>query len=305
MSPHERRRELEIRHAAFEWLDQRRAAGVELFKQSTTSGLVLNGEVHRLMPTMQGIWKPATLIAALSIRTAYRPEGALRPYDDSIGEDGRLRYKFRTGGASHSDNRALRAAMAASVPIIWWLGVRDGEYTPLYPVFITQEERDQEQFVVDIDSVPQPDLSWPVETIELDINYRIQLTKARLHQRPFRAAVLRAYKTSCAVCSFRHGDLLDAAHIQEDRNQGKPSVTNGMALCKMHHAAYDRNILGITPSYEVRVNDAVLAEVDGPMLRHGIQAFHGKRLMALPERRALRPDSRLLNERFQRFLSAN
>ena len=82
-------------------------------------------------------------------------------------------------------------------------------------------------------------------------------------------------------------------------------MTNGLTLCKMHHAAYDRQILGITPTYQVRVNAKVLEEVDGPMLRHGIQEFHGKQLMVLPERRKERPDPVLLEQRFQGFLHAS
>lgn len=131
-------------------------------------------------------------------------------------------------------------------------------------------------------------------------SYRRQLTG----QRPFRAAVLRAYRTSCAVCSFRHSDLLDAAHIHEDGAGGLPVATNGLTLCKMHHATYDRRILGITPDYEVRINAEVLHEVDGPMLRHGTQEFHGQHLMVLPKSRAQRPDRSLLETRYQAFLDA-
>lgn len=212
---------------------------------------------------------------------------------------------MRGDDPNHFENRALRAAMVERLPLIWWLGVQGGGYSALYPIYLINEERADLQFVVDIDAVPQPDITWPSVELELDPSYRQQLTKTRLHQRPFRAAVLRAYRTSCAVCSLRHGDLLDAAHILEDSAGGRPVVTNGLALCKMHHAAYDRRILGITPDYEVRVNADVLLEVDGPMLRHGIQEFHGKQLMVLPERRAERPDRALLEPRYQAFLDAS
>jgi len=51
---------------------------------------------------------------------------------------------------------------------------------------------------------------------------------------------MRAYSTRCAVCSFRHGNLLDAAHITADASaDGDPVMSNGLALCKMHHGAYD------------------------------------------------------------------
>jgi len=183
--------------------------------------------------------------------------------------------------------------------------VQGGGYSALYPIFLVGEERADLQFIVDIDAVPQPDIVWPSVDLELDPSYRQQLTKMRLHQRPFRAAVLRAYRTSCAVCSFRHSELLDAAHIQEDGAGGRPVVTNGLTLCKMHHAAYDRRILGITPDYRVQINAEVLHEVDGPMLRHGIQEFHGKQLMVLPERRTQRPDRLLLETRYQAFLDAS
>ncbi len=41
------------------------------------------------------------------------------------------------------------------------------------------------------------------------------------------------------------------------------------------------------------------------MLRHGIQEFHGKRLMVLPDRRSQHPDSELLEARYQAFLDAS
>lgn len=305
MTPDERLRELAIRHAAFSWLDRQRAAGKEIFNQEDTSNLTLSGETVRLMPTQQGIWKPGQLAAALSIRTVFRPEGSTRPYDDAVGTDGFYRYKMRGNDPDHFQNRSLREAMVERLPLIWWLGVQGGGYSALYPVYLLGEERSDLQFVLDIDAVPQTDIMWPSVELELDPSYRQQLTKLRLHQRPFRAAVLRAYRTSCAVCSFRHGDLLDAAHIQEDGAGGRPVVTNGLTLCKMHHAAYDRRILGITPDYEVRINAKVLHEVDGPMLRHGIQEFHRKQLMVLPERRSERPDRMLLEGRFRAFLDAS
>lgn len=304
MTPNERLRELAIRQAAFTWLDRQRARGKETFTQEDTSELSLLDTTLRLMPTQQGIWKPGQLAAALSIRTVYRPEGSDRPYDDAIGTDGMYRYKMRGDDPDHYQNRALREAMVERLPLIWWLGVQGGGYSPLYPVYLVQEERGELQFVVDIDAVPQTDIVWPSSDLELDPSYRQQLTKIRLHQRPFRAAVLRAYNTACAVCSFRHGDLLDAAHIQEDSAGGRPVITNGLALCKMHHAAYDSRILGITPGYEVRINGDVLREVDGPMLRHGIQEFHGRQLMVLPRRPAEHPDRDLLDARFQSFLAA-
>ena len=132
------------------------------------------------------------------------------------------------------------------------------------------------------------------------------MTRQRLHQPAFRARVMHAYATRCAVCSLRHGRLLDAAHIIEDgAPKGDPITANGLALCKIHHAAYDQDILGIRPDRVVHINGEVLVEVDRPMLRHGLQEFHGQPLRVVPTRAADQPDPERLAVRFEKFLRAS
>ena len=77
-------------------------------------------------------------------------------------------------------------------------------------------------------------------------------------------------------------------------------MSNGLSLCKIHHAAFDRNLLGVSPDYVVHIDHRLLDEIDGPMLRHGLQEMHGTSL-TLPERRGDRPDRDRLKERFTRF----
>jgi putative restriction endonuclease len=130
--------------------------------------------------------------------------------------------------------------------------------------------------------------------------YAERLTRLRLHQPVFRARVLRAYERACAICRLKHADLLDAAHILSDAEGGQPVVPNGLSLCKIHHAAFDRGILGVRRDYVVEVRPDVLLEVDGPMLRHGLQDVHGWNL-ELPRRPAERPDQDLLEQRWRQF----
>lgn len=63
-----------------------------------------------------GIRKPAELSAALTIRTAYTPPGGQAPYDDELGVDGNLRYKWRGTDPRPADNKAVREAMHRRVP---------------------------------------------------------------------------------------------------------------------------------------------------------------------------------------------
>lgn len=135
--------------------------------------------------------------------------------------------------------------------------------------------------------------------------YAARMTRQRLHQPMFRERELHAYSSNCAVCRLRHAELLDAAHIIGDgEGDGDPVVTNGMALCKIHHAAFDRNFLGITPGHEVRINQELLDEEDGPMLKHGLQEMHGS-LIAVPHNPAARPEPIRLEQRYAEFLRAS
>ena len=121
----------------------------------------------------------------------------------------------------------------------------------------------------------------------------------------FRQRVLRAYQTTCAVCRLKHVELLDAAHIISDsKPNGDPIIPNGIALCKIHHAAYDRNLLGIRPNYQVEINADLLLEIDGPMLKHGLQEMNGQKLLVPPSVQS-RPDPERLQVRYEEFKNAS
>ena len=69
----------------------------------------------------------------------------------------------------------------------------------------------------------------------------------------FRDRVLRAYGYRCAVCAYdgRLGHALigvDAAHVKWHVAYGEDEVTNGLALCALHHRLLDRGVWTPTPS---------------------------------------------------------
>jgi putative restriction endonuclease len=70
----------------------------------------------------------------------------------------------------------------------------------------------------------------------------------------FRARVLSAYKNRCAFCGVQLG-LLDAAHILPvaDLRSGD-STFNGIALCKMHHAAFDKALVSFNDKYKIETS---------------------------------------------------
>ena len=297
-------RDARLRREAAAWLTVRTDDGAVPISSTDLEDFESDGAQYKLMDRQRGIRKPVDLSAALSIRTTYTPAGRKRPYEDAVGPDGLLRYKWRGEDVNHAENRALRVAMENQLPLIWFFGVAPGVYTAVQPVYLLWEEPEQHQLVIDPD-VARGLVAPRAPVTEQLKRYILRETRQRLHQPVFRATVLRAYETRCAVCALRHGVLLDAAHIVPDSEQaGIAAVHNGLALCKIHHAAYDAGVLGIRPDLVVQIRADLLEEIDGPMLEHGLKGRHGQPLMALPALRAEQPDPELLEVRYSRFRAA-
>lgn len=293
LSEIERARREQIMHV----LAERVARNGGVISRRELSSLPVAGSEVRLVDTSRGIWNPRDLAATLSIVTS--PDG---PYGDEITEGGLLRYHYRAGSVE-GDNAKLRRAMALGAPLILLRKEAPGVYVPVFPVYVVADDVERREFLVALDESLRF-LRDPEHPSVDERRYAERIVRARLHQPAFRARVIQAYATSCAMCRLHHAELLDAAHIVRDADSwGQPVVPNGLSLCKIHHAAYDQDLIGVNPSFVVRVSDAVLRESDGPMLRHGLQEMHGRRLV-LPGRPADRPDRDRLAQRYEKFLAA-
>lgn len=272
------------------------ANGGSVTRSQLSSFSMAEGQVRRLIDTSKGIWNPRGLQATLTVMSS--PEG---PYDDTAIEGGLFRYDYRAGSAD-GDNAKLRRAGELGLPIILLRKIATGVFVPVFPVYVVGDDIARHQFVLALDESLRF-LSDPLHPTADERRYAERVVRQRLHQPEFRGRVIRAYQMRCAVCSLRHGELLDASHIVEDGEEmGQPIVPNGLSLCKIHHAAYDRDLLGISPDRFVSINRALLEEIDGPMLQHGLKDMHGRELR-LPERVADRPDPKRLALRYERFLS--
>ena len=257
-----------------------------------------SGVVHVIGP--RGIFKPSQLALPISLTTT--PNS---PYNDSFSEDGLLEYNYQASDKDNAVNRGMRSAMEAGVPLVYFHGVVPNRYTAVWPVYIHADNYAASHVLVGADDKHNV-LFGRAEAVSEEISelrrrYITTAVKTRSHQKTFRERVLAAYYSQCGLCRLKHVQLLEAAHITPDADsRGEPLVSNGMSLCKIHHAAFDHNILGIRPDLQVEVRVDVLEEVDGPMLLHGIQAMHGTKL-AVPSRRKEKPDSDRLEERYKKF----
>jgi putative restriction endonuclease len=302
--------DLAVRTAAFAFLaEQARIRGESsppvLQLSVLQAGFAFQGQRVKLLFAGKGIFKPAILPSIpISITTTAPEAGKAAPYDDGLGDDGLVKYRYRGKDPAHPDNVGLRRAMVDQKPLIYFLGVVPGRYLCFWPAFVTGDDRRDLSFQVALElgnSVNLPDLAVEENPGR---SYAFRVVKQRLHQVSFRERVLAAYRRTCSLCQLRHEELLDAAHIIPDgQPRGDPVIPNGLALCKLHHAAFDSNIIGIRPDLVIEVRKDILDETDGPMLLHGLQGLHGS-LITVPHELRLRPARDRLEERYEQFQRA-
>ncbi|MBA2348511.1 MAG: HNH endonuclease [Solirubrobacterales bacterium] len=284
-------------------------------RTAIAAGFRFDGQRVSFGSFYSGIYRPKQLHgpAALALVTAPPASGKAPPYEDTIDEStGRFTYRFRDAGKdslkalalAEADNRKLIEAYERGLPLLYFRGIAPTQYTPIAPVFVTQIDVGARTAWLEVglpvaDTTPQGLVST-----EETRRYATREAAYRLHQHRFRRAVLHAYRTRCTICSLKEASLLQAAHIIEDRDPfGEATVVNGLALCAIHHLAYDRNLLGIDPDGVVHIHERLLHEIDGPMLKNGLQHFHGAQILQ-PSRVSERPDRERLSERFDGFRSA-
>jgi putative restriction endonuclease len=288
-----------VRQAAFNWLrEQVDREGPVLPRDLLVKGFVFRDSQVRLVGP-QGIFKPRIMRLPISITAV-----AGGPYADKFGPT-LLKYRYRGSDISHRDNAGLRELMSRREPLAYFHGISEGRYLAVWPVFVVGDDPAALTFSIAVDDA---EIAVPEGTIHDDSGIAIRrgyvtaIVKRRIHQEAFRARVIAAYRSQCAFCRLKHAELLDAAHIVADSQpDGEPVVTNGIALCKLHHAAFDRFFLSVTPDYVVDIRRDVLDEHDGPMLKHGLQGLHGQRIQ-LPHSDRMKPDRALLEARHARFL---
>jgi putative restriction endonuclease len=295
-----------IRLAVFDWLTAQREVQGEALPWRSLHRFTLDGVSIPLVGA-SGIWTPAACQLPISVTTTL--DG---PYSDSWDRaGGTLRYAYRGTDPQHRDNRGLRQAMLGRVPIVYFHGVQRGWYAAAYPMFVIRDDMAGLQFTMQFDDLSAAIAGGPrgvgvAEDPEPRRAYVTATVRRRIHQVAFRERVLRAYRERCALCRLRHQELLDAAHIIPDTElEGDLVVSNGLALCKLHHAAFDRFFFAVRPDdFKVEVRRSILEEADGPMLVVGLQQIHGTRI-ELPRRTADVPDPARLARRYDEFQRAS
>jgi putative restriction endonuclease len=126
-----------------------------------------------------------------------------------------------------------------------------------------------------------------IDAFNLNVLLEGDITGALLHPSikanrdpQFRINVLRAYNYSCAVCDFKAWldntpVGIEAAHVQWFTHKGPDSVTNGVAMCSLHHKLFDRGVFTIDESHKIIISDAAHGS---SMYLHLMEHFHEQEL---------------------------
>ncbi|PCJ81258.1 MAG: restriction endonuclease [Bacteroidetes bacterium] len=138
------------------------------------------------------------------------------------------------------------------------------------------------------------------ETLIDDILVDVQLSQVsrqfvRSKRDPkFRHEVLDAYDRACAICGndIRVGDVtvgVEAAHIKPHAADGPCEISNGIALCLIHHKLFDRGAIGFNENMELLISE----RVNGIASKSLVWAYDGQSAN-LPHKLSQKPDLKYL-----------
>lgn len=242
----------------------------------------------------------------LSIKTTEPRAGRTNIYSDQETDEGFFRYSLQRGNPQGGGNKHLWEALEDRTPFIYFHAVAEGVYKAIWPCFVTAVHANQGfcEVVVGNTAVAATTQTTVVEYAipEAPVRrYSVRETKVRLYQATFRKNVLTAYNNRCAISGLPVVRLLDAAHITPDtETDSSTEVTNGIAMSRLHHQAFDASLLGISPDLKIVLSGKILDSSDGPLLE-ALKYCHNTKL-TVPAFGDTRPDRQRLAKRFEQFL---
>ena len=121
--------------------------------------------------------------------------------------------------------------------------------------------------------------------------WAVTQTRRALRALDFSERVLSAYRNRCAMCGMQLR-LLDGAHILPVADPDSTDETaNGVALCTLHHRAYDKGLVTFDTNHRIHLNENRFETLRLEGLAGGVESFcEGLReIIDLPVERRSRP----------------
>lgn len=299
-----------IRFAAFQRVGAlSQVFGDDIPWSAISAGISLADENILLANKAVGIFRPRQMKrGVLSIKTTRPRSGRVNIYSDREDADGDFVYSLQGDDPNNHYNRALREALEDNSPFIYLHAVSAGIYKAIYPCFIVAIDISTMTCRVTVGTLSTAEYPKSPEHLfefptQIERRYAVREAKVRLHQAAFRELVLAAYGSRCAMSTLPVPELLEAAHIIPDsHSEGIAEVRNGICLSRIHHRAFDSNLIAVNPDYRIVVSERLMQMSDGPLLESGLKEINGKKI-CLPKDSSAWPDRALLDRRFNEFSS--
>ncbi len=141
---------------------------------------------------------------------------------------------------------------------------------------VPSEARLLEKLSVDPEVVPDEHIE---DEVSEGRKFALLSTKRALRALDFSRRVLSAYEHRCAICGVQLR-LIDGAHILPAAHpESTDGTANGVALCALHHRAYDRGLITFDEKFRVHINEPAVESLINDHHADGLKGF----------RKALRP----------------
>ena len=270
-------------------------------------GFAFRGNRIRFASRAGGIFKPVQMDRVLSISTVVPRPGRGVQYADQVaggGKDGMWFYDMRDRNPAHHQNQWLKTARDEGLPLIYLRGLAPAVYLPLFPVYVTDWDANagRVRVILGLECTTRNDLVAPDLMVDPLPRYTYRHMQARMHVARFRVDVLKAYRGTCALSGLAQPQLVDAVSIAPNASSGEASdVTEGLCMSRLHHAAFDANLLGIDPDGRVHVSGQLDPREAGDSFVRSLTDLSGRRIEA-PRAPECRPNRDLLAVRFEQFL---
>ena len=262
-------------------------------------GFSFGGERILFANRAVGIFKPRQMDRVLSVRTVVPRAGRGVQYSDqgmAGSGNGIWVYDMRDLDPAHYQNQWLKTAWMEGVPLIYLIGLAPAMYLPQFPVYVMDWDAGagQVRLVLGLDCTASQDL------LQADVfggplaAYTYRRMKDRVSKARFRIDVLEAYRATCTFSGLSQPQLVDAVRIVSGADGGAVDVTEGLCMSRLHHAAFDANLLGIDPDGRIHVSEGL-----EPFARD-LMTLAGSKIV-VPRMPESRPDRDLLAVRFEQF----
>lgn len=155
--------------------------------------------------------------------------------------------------------------------------------------------------VKNITETPRPENYIPFEQA---VRSKTVRKTASVRSRSFRQAVIESYDYTCCICGLKINAPytlsweVEAAHIVPHGLNGKDDIWNGIALCHLHHWAFDVGWFSFSGNYRIVVSSQIKGLPDNfgrvgnfDFFRNSLES---DKVMILPKNNSLRPHENAL-----------